>query len=71
MAGPDRHPARRPDLSAAAPAPRGIALVLVLWVLTLLTVMAVGMTAAQRTETALTENVIAEARFRALSEAQR
>lgn len=42
---------------------------LVLWALTLLTVMAVGMTAAQRTETALTENVIAEARFRALSEA--
>jgi general secretion pathway protein K len=48
---------------------RGIALVLVLWVLTLLTVMAVGMTAAQRTETALTENQIADARFRALTDA--
>ncbi|HYN79170.1 MAG TPA: type II secretion system protein GspK [Lamprocystis sp. (in: g-proteobacteria)] len=48
---------------------RGIALVLVLWVLTLLTVMAVGMTAAQRTETALTENHIADARFRALTDA--
>ncbi len=47
----------------------GIALVLVLWVLTLLTVMAVGMTAAQRTETALTENQIADARFRALADA--
>ena len=50
-------------------AARGIALVLVLWVLTLLTVMAVGMTAAQRTETALTENHIADARFRALTDA--
>ena len=40
-----------------------------LWVLTLLTVMAVGMTAAQRTETALTENQIADARFRALADA--
>ena len=48
---------------------RGIALVLVLWVLTLLTVMAVGMTAAQRTETALTDNRIADARFRALADA--
>jgi general secretion pathway protein K len=48
---------------------KGIALVLVLWVLTLLTVMAVGLTAAQRTETALSENHIAAARFRAVSEA--
>jgi general secretion pathway protein K len=48
---------------------RGIALILVLWVLTLLTVMAVGMTAAQRTETSLTDNRIVEARFRALSDA--
>lgn len=47
----------------------GIALVLVLWVLTLLTVMAVGLTAAQRTETALTENQIDQARFSALSDA--
>jgi general secretion pathway protein K len=42
---------------------------LVLWVLTLLTVMALGMTATQRTETALTDNRIEEARFRALSDA--
>jgi general secretion pathway protein K len=48
---------------------KGIALVLVLWVLTLLTVMAVGLTAAQRTETALSENHISAARFRAVSEA--
>ncbi len=48
---------------------KGIALILVLWVLTLLTVMAVGMTAAQRTETALSENHIAAARFRAVSDA--
>jgi general secretion pathway protein K len=64
MAGPDRRPARPAHVRRA-----GIALVLVLWVLTLLTVMAVGMTAAQRTETALTENVMADARFRALAEA--
>lgn len=72
MAGPDRLPVRpvRPEhLRPAAGASRGIALVLVLWVLTLLTIMAVGMTAAQRTETALTENLIADARFRALSDA--
>ncbi len=82
MAGPDRRPARQSHLRAACsgrarhPAPcrgprrsRGIALILVLWVLTLLTVMAVSMTAAQRTETALTDNRIAEARFRASSEA--
>lgn len=48
---------------------RGIALILVLWVLTLLTVMAVGITAAQRTETALADNRIAQARFRAGSDA--
>lgn len=47
----------------------GIALILVLWVLTLLTVMAVGMTAAQRTETALADNRIGQARFRALADA--
>ncbi len=61
-----RPPARRPRPRRR---PRGIALVLVLWVLTLLTVMAVGMTAAQRTETSLTENQIADARFRALADA--
>ena len=48
---------------------RGIALMLVLWMLTLLTVMAVSMTAAQRTEMALTENHVAATRFRLLSDA--
>ncbi|NEX18737.1 general secretion pathway protein GspK [Thiorhodococcus mannitoliphagus] len=48
---------------------RGIALMLVMWVLTLLTVMAVSLTATQRTETALTENHVAAARFRALADA--
>ncbi len=52
-----------------APRQRGIALVLVLWVLTLLTVMAVGMTAAQRTETALSDNHVSGARFRAAADA--
>ncbi|MCG6898294.1 MAG: type II secretion system protein GspK [Thiocapsa sp.] len=47
----------------------GIALVLVLWVLTLLTVMALGLTAAQRTETALSDNHVSAARFRALADA--
>ncbi|MFZ0788264.1 MAG: type II secretion system protein GspK [Chromatiaceae bacterium] len=66
MAGPHRRARfRTPGYGCR----RGIALVLVLWVLTLLTVMAVGMTAAQRTETALTENQIADARFRALADA--
>jgi general secretion pathway protein K len=60
----------RPDPSVPGPGPtRGIALVLVLWVLTLLTVMAMGMTAAQRTELSLTENRVAEARLRALGDA--
>lgn len=49
--------------------PRGIALVLVLWVLTLLTIIAVGLTQTQRTETALVENQIGGARLRALSDA--
>ena len=69
MARPDRRPDRPRHLRPSPGANRGIALVLVLWVLTLLTVMAVGMTATQRTETALTDNLIADARFRALSEA--
>jgi general secretion pathway protein K len=47
----------------------GIALVLVLWVITLLTVMALGLTAAQRTETALTGNALDGARFRAAADA--
>jgi general secretion pathway protein K len=44
-------------------------LVLVLWVLTLLTIIAVGLTQTQRTETALVENQLGGARFRALSDA--
>jgi general secretion pathway protein K len=48
---------------------RGIALVLVLWVITLLTVMALGLTAAQRTESTLTANALDGARFRAAAEA--
>lgn len=48
---------------------RGIALVLVLWVIALLTVMAMALTATQRTETALTRNQIDVIRFRALSDA--
>lgn len=48
---------------------RGIALVLVLWVIALLTVMALGLTTAQRTENALTRNQIDAARFRAHAEA--
>jgi general secretion pathway protein K len=48
---------------------RGIALVLVLWVIALLTVMALGLTTTQRTENALTRNQIDAARFRAQAEA--
>ena len=48
---------------------RGIALVLVLWVIALLTVMALGLTTTQRTENALTRNQIEAARFRAQAEA--
>lgn len=48
---------------------RGIALMLVMWVLTLLTVMAVGLTAAQRTEVALTDNHVETIRFRLLADA--
>jgi len=50
-------------------AERGIALVLVLWVIALLTVMALGLTTVQRTESALTRNQIDGARFRALADA--
>lgn len=42
---------------------------LVMWVLTLLTVMAVSLTATQRTETSLTDNHVSAARFRALADA--
>jgi general secretion pathway protein K len=48
---------------------RGIALMLVMWVLTLLTVMAVSLTATQRTETALTDNQVSAMRFRVLADA--
>jgi general secretion pathway protein K len=48
---------------------RGIALVLVLWVLSLLTVIALGLTTTQRTETALARNQIDSARFRASADA--
>lgn len=48
---------------------RGIALVLVLWVIALLTLMALGLTATQRTETALTRNQVDAVRFRALADA--
>jgi general secretion pathway protein K len=48
---------------------RGIVLVLVLWVIALLTVMALGLTTTQRTESALTRNQIDAARFRAHADA--
>jgi general secretion pathway protein K len=48
---------------------KGIALVLVLWIIALLTVMALGLTTTQRTESALTRNQIDGARFRTLAEA--
>ena len=51
--------------SEPRPAARGIALVLVLWVLALLTVMALALTQVQRTEGALTANQLDNARFRA------
>lgn len=47
----------------------GIALVLVMWVLALLTVMALSLTLSQRTESALSENHVAAARFRMLADA--
>lgn len=48
---------------------RGIALVLVMWVLSLLTVMALALTQIQRTEGALTANQLDSARFRAQANA--
>jgi general secretion pathway protein K len=59
---------RRPSPQGPA-GNRGIALVLVLWVITLLTVMAMGLTAAQRTESTLTANALDGARFRAAADA--
>lgn len=48
---------------------RGIALVLVLWVLALLTIMALGLTTIQRSDSAVTRNQLDGARFRALADA--
>lgn len=48
---------------------RGIALMLVLWVLALLTIIAMGLTATQRTETVLAGNQLDMVRFRAAAEA--
>jgi general secretion pathway protein K len=47
----------------------GIALLLVLWVITLLTIIAVSMTATQRTEVNLAANQVASASFRSLADA--
>ena len=64
-----QNPKRRRGRERALAAQRGIALMLVLWVLALLTIIAVGLTAAQRTETTLAGNQLATVRFRAVSEA--
>jgi general secretion pathway protein K len=56
-------------MSGPARPQRGIALVIVLWVLALLTVMALGLTTAQRTEGSLTRNQLDGARFRAAADA--
>lgn len=75
MAGYTRPPApfrrrnRRWTMTASHPAQRGIALMLVLWVITLLTIIAVSLTAAQRTESTLAGNQLATARFRAAADA--
>lgn len=58
-----------PTAASSASRQTGIALVLVLWIISLLTVMALGLTTTQRTESALTRNQLDGARFRALSEA--
>lgn len=50
-------------------AQRGIALLLVLWVVALLTIIAIALTAAQRTESALAANQLAAAEFRVHAEA--
>ena len=65
---PERRRLRDP-FSARLPGQHGIALVLVLWIIALLTVMALGLTTTQRTESALTQNQLDGARFRALAEA--
>ena len=63
----ERRPSFR-SLSLSFPRQNGIALVLVLWIIALLTVMALGLTTTQRTESALTQNQLDGARFRALAE---
>jgi general secretion pathway protein K len=64
MIGGSRQATRRPTSGQ-----RGIALLLVLWVLSLLTIIAVSLTATQRTESALIANQLATARFHAAAEA--
>ena len=56
-------------MNGSRPAQRGIALMLVLWVVALLTIIALGLTATQRTETALAGNQLATMRFRAAADA--
>lgn len=56
-------------MSGRGPSQRGIALMLVLWIVALLTIIAVGLTAAQRTESTLAGNQLATTRFRAAAEA--
>jgi len=56
-------------MSGERPFQRGIALMLVLWVLALLTIIAMGLTATQRTESVLAGNQLDVARFRAAAEA--
>ncbi|WP_296899354.1 general secretion pathway protein GspK [Thiohalocapsa sp.] len=63
-----RKPARRACGQGRGRAQQGIALVLVLWIIALLTIMALGLTTTQRTETALARNQIDAARFRAHAE---
>jgi general secretion pathway protein K len=58
-----------PTATSSASHQTGIALVLVLWIIALLTVMALGLTTTQRTESALTQNQLDGARFRAVAEA--
>lgn len=48
---------------------QGIALMLVLWIITLLTIIAVGLTTTQRTESALAASQVLGATFRAQAEA--
>lgn len=55
--------------SRMARSEQGIALVLVLWVVALLTIIAVALTTSQRTESTLAANQVETVRFRALAEA--